>query len=50
MIEIHNPVMKMIEYTGFEKITCISIAKILKKQKDNVFSTFIFSLHLFDQK
>ncbi len=50
MIEIHNPVMKMIEKNSLKKLHTISIVEIYKKQKDDVFSTFIFSLRRFDQK
>ena len=51
MIEFHNPVMKMID----SELVLLEIhvgnkKQFYKKQKDNVLSTFIFSLHRFDQK
>jgi len=45
MIEIHNPVMKLIELIHMRR----NQIKKFKKQKDNVFCTFIFSLRQFDQ-
>ncbi len=49
MIEMYNPVMKE-EVDRQEIMRKKHQTQKLKKQKDNVIFTFIFSLRLFDQR